>query len=173
MFKQLLFASLILATSSMAIPDCPNPCDLCEFVVASSQNFLAANHTTRELQIFFNHTCDLLGSYAPICRGAVVSFVPKLIYILEDEEFSNYTAQEICVELKICEEHDVVISPLIVDCEDDDFYKTSYCSSFRTNDNHNHKHNHKQKTQTVTPAPFTTTNLFADVNDWDLDFADF
>jgi hypothetical protein len=141
----------------MAIDSGPNGCDLCEFVVSSSQNFLEANHTTGELQIFFNYTCDLFGSYSPICRGAVVSFVPKLIYILEDEEFSNYTAQEICVELKICQDYDVVILPLIVDCEDDDFYKSSYCSSFRNSEND------KQTTQTV---PFTTTNLYVDVNDW-------
>jgi hypothetical protein len=132
MFKQVLFVTLLLATSSMAIPTGPNQCDLCEFVVSSSRNFLEANHTTRELQTFFNYTCDLFGIYAPICRGAVVSFVPKLIYALEDEEFSECTAQEICVELKICQDYDVVISPFIIDCDDSDFYNTDYCDSFRT-----------------------------------------
>ena len=165
MFKQLLFASLILATSSMAISDYPNGCDLCEFVVSSSRNFLAANHTTRELQTFFNYTCDLFDSYAPICHGAVASFVPKLIYALEDTELTYYTAQEVCVELKICQDDDIVFSRFIIDCEDSDFYKTPYCSSFRTTED-------KQTTQKATPAPFTTTNLFADINDW-WDAADF
>ncbi len=166
MFKQLLFASLILATSSMAIHSDPNGCELCEFVVSSSRNFLAANHTTDELQTFFNYTCDLFGSYSPICRGAVSSFVPKLIYALEDTELTYYTAQEVCVELEICQDDDIVISRFIIDCKDSDFYKSSYCSSFRTTED-------KQTAQETTPAPFSTTNLFADVDNWDLDFADF
>lgn len=166
MFKQLLFASLILATSSMAISDYPNGCDLCEFVVSSSRNFLEANHTTRELQTFFNYTCDLFGSYAPICRGTVSSFVPKLIYALEDTELTYYTAKEVCVELKICQDDDDIISRFIIDCNDSDFYKSSYCSSFRTTED-------KQTTVKVTPVPISTTNLFADVDNWDLDFADF
>lgn len=158
MFKQLLFVTLLLATSSMAMPTGPNQCELCELVVSSSRNFLEANHTTRELQTFFNYTCDLFGIYAPICRGAVVSFVPKLIYALEDEELSECTPQEVCVELKICQDYDIV-SPFIIDCDDSDFYDTDYCASFRTTS--------EQTTQEVTPAPFDATNLFADFNDWD------
>ena len=163
MFKQILFTTLLLATSSMAVPTGPNQCEICEFVVSSSRNFLEANHTTRELQTFFNYTCDLFGIYTPICRGAVASFVPKLIYALEDTELTYYTAQEVCVELKICQDYDVVISPFIIDCDDSDFYNTDYCASFRTTED-------KQK---ATPAPFSTKNLFADADDLELDFGEF
>jgi hypothetical protein len=105
MFKPFVLATIFFSTAfSMSIG--PTPCEICKLVVTGSRNFLEAEHTTAELQTFLNNTCDLCGRYSPICRGAVSSFVPKLIDILENENGSEYSAGEICSELDICLEVD-------------------------------------------------------------------
>jgi hypothetical protein len=176
MFKSLFLATLILATSSSAMSIGPNPCELCEFIVSSSQNFLSANHTTDELQVFFNYTCDLFGSHSPICRGAVSSFVPKLIDVLYKEEFSDYSAEEICTELDICIDYDVVVPPIIVNCTQSEFQDTQYCVSLRTN----HHIECSQESMVISDLckkspdsePIEPTKLFVDINDWEPVFAD-
>ena len=171
MFKNLFFATLLLsASSTMAIPVAPNPCELCELVVFSSQNFLSVGHTTAELQTFFNHTCDLFGRYSPICRGAVSSFVPKLLDILTDENFIDYSAEEICAELNICIDYDVGVTPIIVDCNESEFQDTQYCISLRMN------HNEECAPESMVisdlcknkliPEPLVPTKLFVNINNW-------
>lgn len=173
MFKSLFFATLLLSASpmGMAMSIGPTQCELCEFVVSSSQNFLSAGHTTGELQIFFNHTCDLFGRYAPMCRGAVSSFVPKLVDILERKEFSDYTAEEICAELNICIDYDIVVPPVIVDCGEPIYQNTQYCISLRTT----HEVECSPESMVISdlckdkqiPEPvIAPTKLFVNINDW-------
>lgn len=173
MFKSLFLATLLLSASpmAMAVPIGPTPCELCELVVTSSQNFLSVGHTTDELQVFFNYTCDLFGRYSPICRGAISSFVPKLVDVLDKEEFSNYTAEEICAELDICVDYDIVLPPIIVDCDEAEFQDTQYCSSLRTS----HMEECSPESMVISdlcndkgiPEPFIApTKLFVDINDW-------
>ena len=173
MFKHLFLATLLLSASPMAMAMSvgPNPCELCEFVVSSSQNFLAANHTTDELYTFFNHTCDLFGRRSSICRGAVSSFVPKLLDILRGEEFSDYSAEEICAELNICIDYDIVVPPIIVDCSEPEFQDTQYCISLRTS--HNIECSPESmvisdlcKNSVPKPEPISPTKLFVDINNW-------
>jgi hypothetical protein len=156
-------------TTAMSVG--PSPCEICEFVVHSSQNFLAANHTTDELHTFFNHTCDIFSSFAPICRGAVSSFVPKLINTLGREEFSDYSAEEICAELDICIDYDIVVPPIIVDCDEPEFQDTQYCISLRTS----HDIECSPESMVISdlcknnpiPEPFIApTKLFFNINDW-------
>jgi hypothetical protein len=178
MFKSLFIATLLFTASPMAIamPVGPTPCELCEFVVSSSQNFLAAKHTTDELQLFFNYTCDLFGIYSPICHGAVSSFVPKLISTLSREEFSDYSAEEICAELNICVDYDIVVPPIIVNCTEVEFQDTQYCISLRTS----HDVECSPESMVISelcknkpmPEPIAPTKLFVDINHWDPVFED-
>ncbi len=173
MFKSLFLATLLLSASPMAMAMSigPTPCEVCQIVVTSSKNFLGVGHTTDELQTFFNHTCDLFGRYSPVCRGAVSSFVPKLVDVLGREEFSDYSAEEICAELNICIDYDIVVPPVIVDCGEPIYQDTQYCISLRTS----HDMECSPESMVISdlcknkpiPEPFIApTKLFVNINDW-------
>ena len=173
MFKSLFLATLLLSASPMATAMSvgPSPCEICEFVVHSSQNFLAANHTTNELHTFYNHTCDLFGRYSPMCRGAVSSFMPKVIDILIREEFSDYSAEEICAELDICTDYDIVVPPVMVDCGEPIFQNTQYCIILRTS--HDIECSPESmvisdlcKNKPIPEPVIAPTKLFVNINDW-------
>ena len=167
MFKSLFLATLLLSASPMAMSIGPTPCEVCELVVYSSQNFLAANHTTDELHTFFNNTCDLFGRYSPMCRGAVSSFMPKVTDILILEEFRDYSAEEICAELDICTDYDIVVPPVMVDCSEPIFQNTQYCISHDIECSPESMVISELCKKKPIPEPvIAPTKLFVNINDW-------
>jgi hypothetical protein len=166
MFNYFALFTLLL-TASTSYPTGPTQCELCELVVSSSKNFLAANHSTDELQLFFNYTCDLFGRYSPICRGAVSSFVPKLVHILNDDTYNTSTADEICMKLKICQDYDIGVPPLIIDCDEPEFFSTDYCVSLRTS----HESECSEESMVISSLCKKRTEVpsyvYVEVNDWE------
>jgi hypothetical protein len=72
-------------------------CDLCQFVTQEAEGLLLSNKTLNEIETELDTLCQQT-KHNKICEYVVDTYIPKIIYFLEQEE----SPEQVCKQIDIC-----------------------------------------------------------------------